>query len=70
MAKGEIARNEQFLLFLQCFLKTSFQGASKGVIVWEWVKAGGADTIKLLLAQLQYMTKVCSNFQNKSSKTV
>ena len=35
--KGEIARYEQFLLFPQCFQKACFQGASKGVIVWEWV---------------------------------
>ena len=39
VGKGEIARYEQFLLFLQCFQKASFPGASKGVIVWEWVKA-------------------------------
>ena len=38
MGKGEIARYEQFLLFPQCFRKACFQGASKGVIVWEWVK--------------------------------
>ena len=37
--KGEIARYEQFLLFPQCFHKACFPGASKGVIVWEWVKA-------------------------------
>ena len=72
MGKGEIAHNEQFLLFPQCFLpckrnfchfrqiqncrlqplsvwkslkfvvwegvkKACFPGASKGVIVWEWV---------------------------------
>ena len=37
MGKGEIARYEQFLLFPQCFQKVCFQGASKGVIVWEWV---------------------------------
>ena len=36
--KGEIARYEQFLLFLQCFLKVCFPGALKGVVVWEWVK--------------------------------
>ena len=36
--KGEIARYEQFLLFPQCFQKACFQGASKGIIVWEWVK--------------------------------
>ena len=35
--KGEIARFEQFLLFPQCFQKACFLGASKGVIVWEWV---------------------------------
>ena len=29
---------EQFLLFPQCFHKACFPGASKGVIVWEWVK--------------------------------
>ena len=39
MGKGEIARQEQFLLFPQCFQKAFFPGASKGVIVWEWVKA-------------------------------
>ena len=38
VGKGEIARYEQFLLFPQCFQKTCFLGASKGVIVWEWVK--------------------------------
>ena len=35
--KGEIARYEQFLLFPQYFQKACFPGASKGVIVWEWV---------------------------------
>ena len=38
VGKGEIARCEQFLLFPQCFQKACFQGASKGVVVWEWVK--------------------------------
>ena len=39
LGKGEIARNEQFLLFPQCFQKPCFPGASKGVIVWEWVNS-------------------------------
>ena len=39
VGKGEIARYEQFLLFLQCFQKACFPRASKGVIVWEWVNA-------------------------------
>ena len=37
MGKGEIARYEQFLLFPQCFQNAWFPGASKAVIVWEWV---------------------------------
>ena len=38
VGKGEIARYGQFLLFLHCFKKVCFPGASKGVIVWELVK--------------------------------
>ena len=38
VGKGEIAHYKQFLLFPQCFLKACFPGASKGVVVWEWVK--------------------------------
>ena len=38
VGKGEIARYEQFLLFPQCFQRACFPGASKGVIVLEWVK--------------------------------
>ena len=39
VGKGEIARDEQFLLFPLCFQKACFPGASKGVIVWEWVNS-------------------------------
>ena len=39
VGKGEIARYEQFFLFPQSFQKACFPEASKGVIVWEWVKA-------------------------------
>ena len=40
VGKGEIARRyEQFLLFPTVFSKSLFPRASKGVIVWEWVKA-------------------------------
>ena len=38
VGKGEIDCYNQFLLFPQCFQKACFQEASKGVIVWEWVK--------------------------------
>ena len=39
VGKGEIACYEQFLLFPQCFQKARFPGASKGVVVWEWVNS-------------------------------
>ena len=39
MGKGEIACYEQFLFLPQCFQKACFPGASKGVIVWEWVNS-------------------------------
>ena len=39
VGKRVIARYEQLLLFPQCFQKACFPGASKGVIVWEWVKS-------------------------------
>ena len=45
MGKGEIARYEQFLLFPQCFQKACFPGASKGVIVREWVNCLPNDHI-------------------------
>ena len=38
VGKGEIARYEQFLIFPQCFQKVCFRGASKGVLVREWVE--------------------------------
>ena len=38
VGKAEIARYEQFCLFPKCFQKACFPGASKGVIVREWVK--------------------------------
>ena len=38
VGKGENAVCQHFLLFPQCFQKASFPDASKGVIVWEWVK--------------------------------
>ena len=43
VSKGEIARYEQFLLFPQCFQKACFQGASKGVMVLEWVNLKAPD---------------------------
>ena len=46
VGKGEIARYEQFLLFPQCIQKARFPGASKGVIVWEWVNIHGTLHIR------------------------
>ena len=47
MGKGKIARYEQFLLSPRCFQKACFPGASKGVIVWKWVKQQILDSLKL-----------------------
>ena len=35
VGKGEIAHNEQFLLFRQCFLKTCTADMYKPALVWE-----------------------------------
>ena len=52
VGKGDFACYEQFLLFPQCFQKPCFPGASKGVIVWEWIithyhKMQHFDTFKI-----------------------
>ena len=38
VGKGQNASYQHFLLFPLCFQKASTPDASKGVIVWEWVK--------------------------------
>ena len=38
VGKGEIARNEQFLLFQQCFQRTCTADMYKPWLVWERVK--------------------------------
>ena len=53
MGKGETAPYEQFLLFPQCFQKACFTGASKGVIVWEWVK-GVEDCLQFCHLKVTY----------------
>ena len=60
VGKGEIARYEQFLLFSQCFQKACFPGASKGVIVWEWVKG------QWLLSNMNIFERLVSRQRNKS----
>ena len=58
MGKGEIARNEQFLLFPQCFQKACFPEASKGVIVWEWVNYNSLKSqMKLQLSEIPNLVK-------------
>ena len=63
MGKGEIARSEQFLLFPQCFQKARFPGASKGVIVWEWVRAIANKKISVFEETVR---KVVGGFGKKS----
>ena len=58
VGKGEIARNEQFLMFPQCFQKTCFPEVSKGVIVWESVKGGHLDFSNLTQLIYIYITEI------------
>ena len=58
VGKGEIARYEQFLLFPLCFQKACFPGASKGVIVCEWVKEQ-----KPISLHCEHTKYVCTNYQ-------
>ena len=51
VGKGEIACYKQFLLFPLCFPKACFPGASKGVIVWEWVMARYREISKVFPIQ-------------------
>ena len=43
VGKGENAGYQHFLHFPQCFEK-AYPDTTKGVIGWEWVKAGGLLT--------------------------
>ena len=56
VSKGEIAHYEQFLLFPQCFQQACFPGASKVVIVWEWIKAYGSGLLKLGIVMEKHLT--------------
>ena len=49
VGKGEIACDEQFLLFPLCFQKACFSGASKGVIVWEWVNQSAPNLVHMCM---------------------
>ena len=43
---------EQSLLFPQCFQKACFPGASKGVIVWEWVNVLFSNVFNLVKSKI------------------
>ena len=49
MGKGEIALTSNFSSTHKCFQKACFPGASKGVIVWEWVKLHFECAISVVL---------------------
>ena len=59
VGKREIARDEQFLLFPQCFQKACFPWVSKGVIAWEWVKP---------FPTLVFPCLLCKSFENTVGK--
>ena len=66
VGKGEIARDKQFLLFPQCFQKACFPGASKGVIVWEWVKVKELVHIQLLHMYMYPYQTIMNSFTMQS----
>ena len=69
VGKREIALYEQFLLFPQCFQKSSFPGASKGVIVWEWVKAVDCLTLyQTTNFRLVQIENICRRQNERDSK--
>ena len=68
MGKWEIVHYKQFLLFPQCFQKAYFQGASKGVIVWEWVNTvfNSISVMSLQLWPVHLSMLSCSSFYQYS----
>ena len=50
--KGEIAHYEQFLLFPQCFQKTCFPGASKGVTERECVNQSKSHILSFVKSEI------------------
>ena len=67
VGKGEIARYEQFLLFPKCFQKACFPGgASKSVIVWEWVKTPQNLKVKQMVESIS--SKILENNNKKLLK--
>ena len=61
---------KQFLLFPQCFQKVCFPGASKGAIVWEWVKpfSNGKFQTNSDFSNLKECTDDNSNFDVNGGK--
>ena len=70
MGKWEIACYEQFLHFPQCFQKACFPGASKGIIVWEWVMVitnnFSLDIQKLLFLSSDFSPLTSDTFKKSS----
>ena len=77
VGKGEISCFEQFLLFPQCLQKVCFPGASKGVVVWEWVKILSAicfnlDQSKVMLSVngLNDLVRINSAMENVARENI
>ena len=72
VGKGEIARYEQFLLFPQCFQKACFPGASKGVIVWEWLKVNRPVFLSITSFSndeiLVFLHAACAKFEGNPNR--
>ena len=75
MAKGEIARFEQFLILSRCFQKSSAADASTCVYRWERVKMNTNLKIYELINNLNWLSRVhCqethSHLENQRFRTV
>ena len=68
VGKGEIAHNEQFLLFPQCFQETCFPGVLKGVTMWEWVNSFPHKPwfLRFYVSAVQVFRKHCGKRRNCS----
>ena len=63
VGKGENAGYQHFLHVPQCFEKACFSGASKGVLVWEWVKFSVCVRVENIVGKEEHICqrKICPN---------
>ena len=68
MGKGEIAHDDQFLLFPQCFQKSCTADTQKPGLVWERVNSLSNDKLLDLSNLKAFAVKKKNNNNNKTEK--